>query len=240
MCRGAKVCSVLGDRSENWSKYAPLPPPVWFDGQLDFFGDAVRNAATGDFEIARALVRTIRCAQLREWYVEHGQNSGVFRSRTIGEMPLPTGPIELDKTRMSTAVAREVFLRDGYRCRYCGIRLVDERVTSAFEAVVGRDVFCATGTNAQRHGIVLAFRAIADHVLDWKRGGRTSAENLVSACWSCNYGKSNYTLDQIGLDDPRDRPPLSANGSDGLSQYINALKKQAHHLKAKITHTKDE
>ena len=32
---------------------------------------------------------------------------------------------------------------------------------------------------------------------------------LVTCCWSCNYGKSNHTFEQIGLDDPLGRIPES-------------------------------
>lgn len=88
----------------------------------------------------------------------------------------------------------------------------------AFMGVVGQEAFAATGsTNASRHGAVLTFRANVDHVLPWQRGGWTHLENLVSACWPCNYGKDRYTLDELGLDDPRLRAPVLSDGWDGLS-----------------------
>jgi len=39
------------------------------------------------------------------------------------------------------------------------------------------------------------------------RGGRTDPSNLVTACWACNYGKSSYTLTELGMEDPRRRVP---------------------------------
>jgi hypothetical protein len=33
-------------------------------------------------------------------------------------------------------------------------------------------------------------------------GGRTDESNLVTSCWSCNYGKANYTVEQIGISNP--------------------------------------
>lgn len=57
-----------------------------------------------------------------------------------------------------------VFVRDGFRCRYCGIS-VDE-------------------------GAILH----VDHVVPQSRGGDTTLENLVTACIDCNLGKSDSTL----------------------------------------------
>lgn len=61
----------------------------------------------------------------------------------------------------------DVFMRDGFRCRYCG-RSVDD-------------------------GIILQ----ADHVLPVSKGGPTCLENLVAACFECNLGKSNKLLHGI-------------------------------------------
>jgi len=33
-------------------------------------------------------------------------------------------------------------------------------------------------------------------------GGRTELDNLVTSCYSCNFGKAEYTLKQLGIDDP--------------------------------------
>lgn len=129
-----------------------------------------------------------------------------------------------DQLRSPQRFAKAVFARDGYRCRYCGVRLVPAEVLKAFGRAVGSDTFATAGTNLQRHGVALAFRAIADHVTPWTRGGRTDMENLVSACWSCNYGKADFTVDQIGLEDPRTRPVDTSDGWDGLTSRLAALR----------------
>jgi 5-methylcytosine-specific restriction endonuclease McrA len=46
------------------------------------------------------------------------------------------------------------------------------------------------------------FVATLDHVIPWSLGGRTDESNLVSSCWSCNYGKANFTVEQIGIRNP--------------------------------------
>lgn len=59
----------------------------------------------------------------------------------------------------------DVFLRDGFRCRYCG-RSIDE-------------------------GIVLH----ADHVVPESKGGPTTLANLVTSCMDCNWGKSDKMIE---------------------------------------------
>lgn len=58
----------------------------------------------------------------------------------------------------------DVFMRDGFRCRYCGVSIDD--------------------------GAILH----ADHVIPQSKGGATTLENLVTACMDCNLGKSDKDL----------------------------------------------
>ena len=225
MCRGRgkSICTELGSDVSLWSKEAPLIPPVWFDGQLSIFEEAVRLASIGDIEKARDKLRSIRSEDLQTWFIEHGQQSGEFRKRHF-RLAKPTVTVAFDPVRFPEKLAAEVFKRDGYRCRYCCFRIVPMMVLKAFSKAVGRDAFRMSGKNLERHGMVFACRGIADHVRPWNLGGRTDMDNLVSACWSCNYGKSGYTLEQIGVDDPRSRPIPIADGWDSLVSYLSALK----------------
>src|ERR1017187_8592047 len=226
MCRGKKICTKLGINAANWSKEAPLMPPGWGDGQLTIFAEAVRLASVGDVVRARIQLASIRSEDLQTWFIEHGQQSGFFRDRVL-HIAKPHSTLPFDPIRSPDKLATEVFKRDGYRCRYCGSRLVPINVLKAFSKAVGQDAFRATGTNLERHGIVLAFRANADHVVPWTLGARTDMTNLVSACWSCNFGKSSYTLEQIGVDDPRDRPIPASDGWDGLMSLLPGLRARA-------------
>jgi hypothetical protein len=58
----------------------------------------------------------------------------------------------------------DVFMRDGFRCRYCGVSVDD--------------------------GAILH----ADHLTPESRGGPTNLDNLVTACIDCNLGKSDKIL----------------------------------------------
>lgn len=69
-----------------------------------------------------------------------------------------------EKGTLAVGLRFDVFVRDEFRCRYCG-RSVDDR-------------------------IVLH----VDHVIPRSQGGPTTLENLVTACSDCNLGKSDKAL----------------------------------------------
>jgi len=222
MCRGKRFCVELGSDPLRWSRTVPLPLPDWFDAQLDTFVEAARYVASGDRASGVSVLQSIRSNDLRCWLCEHGQMSGIHRRRTLG-VPAPPYSGDTDKNNLR-AIEDRVFTRDGYRCRYCGTRVVAKSALAALERAVGKPEFCcSTNINAEDHGIVLVFKAVADHVAPLKLGGRTDLDNLVTGCQPCNYGKYNFTLDQLGLDDPRERPPVTDDW-DGLTSLVPGLK----------------
>lgn len=222
MCRGKKRCAELDANPKLWDKRSPLVPPGWFNDELELFIGAVEVAASGNRAKSIRLLSKIKSSALRNWYCEHGQMSGMFRNNEL-KIETARKNIPLDPLRSPDKYQAEVFQRDDYTCQYCGMRVIPKEVFSAYSKFVGIDFFRATGTNSQRHGIVLAFRANADHVVPWIHGGQTSLENLVTSCWSCNYGKSGYTLEEIGIDDPR-KKRITNPKWQGLSEYILKLK----------------
>jgi len=126
-----------------------------------------------------------------------------------------TGSLETE--RSIRAFETTVYERDGYTCRYCSIRVIDTKALLRFEKLVGSQNFKVKGKSNQiRHGVALVFRATADHVTPISFGGRTNLENLVTSCWSCNYGKYDALLEQMRVDDPRDRPVEPLTDWNGL------------------------
>ncbi len=207
MCRRADFCSELGTDVSLWSKECPLPPPTYFHDLLNIFEHAYMAAINGDTERAISLIPNFRSDDVRFWFNEHGQMSGYkHRYNGLGKIKISPFEGELETNRSIEKIANSVYNRDSYHCRYCGTPVVDKKVFKNFEKKVGEKNFKATGkNNLERNGLIFAFRATADHVLPIKQGGKTTLENLVTSCWVCNYGKAEKTLEQIGLDDPRDR-----------------------------------
>lgn len=217
MCRDAEFCSELGKDTSLWSRSCPLPPPEFFNAALEHFLTAFSQAQDGHIDQAIETLKRTHSDQLREWFVEHGQMSG-WHHRVKGlALPKPKKYIGLLENQKSiTPFESEVYRRDGYRCRYCLIKVIDTKALLQMEKMVGTANFKVKGKGNQiRHGVALTFRATADHVVPMSYGGRTNLENLVTCCWNCNYGKYNALLEQMGVDDPRDTPidiNLSWNG----------------------------
>ena len=203
MCRAAKVCSELGLEQSNWNLSSPLKPPQEFSEVHALFLSSYSFACDGNLELAIETLRKTNDGKIRDWYVEHGQMSGFFRLKALGSKSAPKYFGELDPNTSITNFETQVYERDGFKCAYCGNDVVHTRILKRMETLVGPESFRTSGTNAERHGTVFILRATADHVVPISRGGRTELSNLVTSCWSCNYGKSSYTLEEIGLKDPR-------------------------------------
>lgn len=222
MCRNANSCSELGIEPEKWSRLTPLSPPTFFIDSLKYFIESLQLAKNGQSEDALISLEKTRSNELRHWFVEHGQMSGWHHRVKILNHPKPNKYQGLLETNRSIkSFESMVYLRDGYVCRYCNVRVVDFKVLKRAEKVFGKDHFVASGkSNDIRHGISLAFRATADHVIPMSFGGRTNLENLVTSCWNCNYGKYNALLEQMGIDDPRDHGVSPEQRWDGALSLI--------------------
>jgi HNH endonuclease len=234
MCIRRKVCTELGDDPNYWSKDAPLPPPPWFEDEVTKFSNAVRSAAAGDLETAKGQLALLRSDELREWFGEHAQQAGHFRCFGLGGRRNNQPLVPLDPLRSTLRYEAFVYERDGYRCRYCSFRVFPGVVLKAFSNVIWVDAFGVSGPRPKRHGAAVAFKACADHVLPHFLGGRTNLDNLVTACWGCNFGKNYYTVEEIGIEDPRLRPPLMSDGWDGLMSLVPELKKRLHENTNKV------
>jgi len=50
-------------------------------------------------------------------------------------------------------------------------------------------------------------------------GGTNDEGNLVTACWPCQFGRGAWSLEEVGLLDPRLRAPIK-DGQDGLTRLL--------------------
>lgn len=210
---------------ESWSRSAPLAPPRWFGDEIRIFAEAAQLAASGAVSAARERFATLRQNEARDWFVEHAQISGLHRIRALGGARTATSS-GMPRIVTPPSIRRRAWERDRYHCRYCGLPTIHESVRMALQAVVGTDVISWGGTNAQRHGIAFIARTEYDHVEPLSAGGSNDESNVVTACPGCNYGKDRFTVEEIRLDDPRERPPILSDW-DGLTSLVPALKRIA-------------
>jgi hypothetical protein len=228
MCRGRSECSELGTDPNLWDKFCPLPSQDWFEDQLDIFQEAVTQFFNGYRNDCINTLAKIRTDEMSDWYIEHGQMSGKHRAYELG-LPVPeqVPDSRRDSLRAPKKYESQVFLRDGFRCRYCGIRLVSNQVLNTFIKSLNSTCFVKGPRNIDTHGIVIIFNPVADHVTPWNLGGMTNLDNLVASCGPCNYGKDRFTIEQIGIENPFLRNPV-VDSWDGLLSQLKRIKQNAH------------
>lgn len=224
MCIEKGACIELGTDPEKWSKHSPLVPPLWVSREVDLFVSAVNAFLSGEKGLCIDTIKNIRSDEITSWYVEHGQMSGKHRKSLLGISPPPLTDISLrDSVRSPAKLQNQVFARDGFRCRYCGNRLISQDFLKLFIRKLDSEVFKRGNTNLTAHGIIHITWPVADHVVPWNRGGMTNLDNLIASCASCNYGKAGYTIEEIGLENPFDRKPMTDSWV-GLVDKIQKLK----------------
>jgi 5-methylcytosine-specific restriction endonuclease McrA len=226
MCKGREFCYVLGKDPSSWSSECPLPPPDYFEQSVDLFEKAIEALLKGDKTQALIELQKSESEKVKEFFVEHGQQSAYFRVQNRKEIDKQNKITKKENTspRLVASIEKQVFARDHYRCRYCGLRIIAKEVFSAFSRIVGSDNFSVERKNSVRNGLTLGLRGVADHVNPYASGGQTDMDNLVTSCYSCNFGKAGYTLKQMRIEDPRERPPIQDSWV-GLTQFVPALKK---------------
>lgn len=219
MASNSRLDEILGKDPKTWPIFCLVQYPVHFDIEIDKFVSAVESAVQGSITESIKLLATIQSQELADWFIEVGQNAGAYRMKCLGRniSKQHSGKnLKWPKNR-----EYEVLKRDTYRCRYCQIRLIHEKQLDAFEKLVGNEAFPNGDTNSSRHGIRLIMRATFDHVVPVSHDSdedKNVFENVVASCWSCNFGKSYFTVEELGLELPRE--PMFQDDWDGLTTTL--------------------
>ncbi len=226
MCRNSQTCSELGSDSDLWSKTCPLPLPEYFEKAVDCFSVSIQFLLQGDLTASVENLKRSNSDLVGEFFIEHGQQSAYFRVSNRKDIDRSNRQNKSlnESPRLKNSIEKEVFLRDSYRCRYCGLRIISKDVFKEFSRIVGSEIFSVARKNSLRNGLTLGLRGVGDHVDPYALGGQTDIGNLVTSCYSCNFGKAGYTLNQLGIEDPRIREPI-ADGWLGLTEHLIALRK---------------
>ncbi len=200
MCKqaGRTYCDELGEDVSLWSKDCPLPKPTWINESHKVFLEAIKLSEEGNAHKARMLLEASSDLKMRAWFDDHAQNTGEWRTKSF-RVPAPKAALPLDTEKTFAKFEVKLFARDDFRCRYCASPVIPKKVFKKLQALVGDNALPLGRTNKTRSGFYLIFAATLDHVLPWSLGGRTDESNLVTCCWSCNYGKANYTVEQLGI-----------------------------------------
>jgi 5-methylcytosine-specific restriction endonuclease McrA len=195
-----------------------LPPIPELAAAADLLDEAADALLAGDRDRAR---KRLREANIPAVHAFAAKIMGPWDVHIHRRRPMerPTGLLKAQDRRPSQSVEAKVFARDGWQCRYCGVRVV---LPKARRILVDTfpDVVCWSGKDKDLHAAFYALSAVADHVVPHTLGGGSDENNLVTTCQCCNYGKGDRLLAEVGLIDPRTRPVV-VNGWDGLERVLS-------------------
>jgi 5-methylcytosine-specific restriction endonuclease McrA len=138
----------------------------------------------GTVGVARAMCLVLRGAV----FVEEFDGRRVLRSPRA-EFRVPSVVrlrryVNVRRRRQTAGMKRlRIFVRDSFRCQYCGDRRAAAELT-------------------------------LDHITPRSRGGRSAAENLVTACVACNTRKGSRTPEEARM------PLLTAQKPLGIEHLL--------------------
>ncbi|CAB4600147.1 unannotated protein [freshwater metagenome] len=178
------------------------------------FRRAARLVIDGDTAAAQAVVASLDDEVLRSHWFTVGAAPAA-----LGVLPrtLPPAGAPLVPKTPGAGVIAAVFARDGWRCRWCTTPVIARHALRRMHLVFPV-LFPRGDRDADRHALLLAAGATPDHVLPRSCGGTHQPDNLVTACWPCQFARGEYTMEQLGLMDPRLRPPV-IDDWDGVAWF---------------------
>lgn len=204
---------------------APIPE---LDEAAELLDRAADCLLAANVERARELIKQADMPAVRAYAlsVMGRVSTDIHRHRVVdGIPPLVARSDRARVRRLGPFEEMTVFARDGYRCRYCSSRVLVSKARNVMMSAVP-DVLHWGNADKDKHAAFYALTAVADHFVPHARGGTSAPENLITTYQSCNYGKDDSLIEQLGLIDPWTRPPICDNW-DGLSRLLqNTLGKR--------------
>jgi len=165
------------------------------------------------------LISKANMPAIRDWTESiWGHNSPHVNYRPVVGVPLCLRKEQRIKAwRPAAAEERALHQRDGFHCRFCGIPVIRKEVRARIRKVYPLALCWGRG-NKDQHAAFQAMWAQYDHLLPYARGGSNDLENIVVTCAPCNFGRMDFTLEEVGLIHPRTREPVRSTWT-GLENF---------------------
>ncbi len=195
-----------------------LSPIPEIEEAIEYLNSAVDAFINGDRNLAARLIMKADISKISEF--DKSITGKTDPKIHLQESQPKTLPEQLrDTTRMPGGKKeREIFAKDGWRCRYCGTRVISKDARKIIKEEFPIETHWAS-KESERHTALHSQAASLDHIIPHSRGGKNEYSNFITACGPCQFGRNCWTLEEVGFSDPRDRPPV-VDGWDGLTRLI--------------------
>ncbi len=182
----------------------------------------------GAVEKAADLLQAANMPEVRAWTEslwgsrkDNPDQHMYHRIRVVPDAPRRIPRAERLRVRMPNAAQQAAIINYyGYNCSFCSIPVIRKEVRKRFIAFYPDSVPWGE-TNLTQHAAFQCMTLNFDHVLPHSRGGDNSVSNVIITCDPCNSGRWFRTLEELGLEDPRRRPPKRTTW-DGLERIMAA------------------
>jgi 5-methylcytosine-specific restriction endonuclease McrA len=190
------------------------PIPEIFEA-AKLLADAVTAHLESRRDVADQLIRQANMPAIREW-VESiwGKNTGFLPKRDTKRVEKA---VRIKERMPSPTQKAELLRRDGYHCRFCGIPVIRTEIRKRIHALYPEALPWGR-RNIDQHAAFQAMWVQYDHLVAHAASGTNDLENIVITCGPCNFGRMHYSLEEVGLIDPRTREPVRSNW-DGLERF---------------------
>jgi HNH endonuclease len=196
---------------------APIPEIAEAQRLLD---DAANAHLIGDRERAGIRIAAADMPSIRDWTesIWGRHDKSILRERPDPNAPvIIVGRANRPKPRCpNSETRRQLLARDGYRCRFCGIAVIDKRIRMLLRAAYPAALPWGP-RNCDQHAAFQCMWLQYDHVIPNGRGGESTFENMVVTCAPCNFGRIERTLAEVGVLPPAPPTPSDWDGLERLA-----------------------
>lgn len=203
--------------------FRPLIPEIEHAAEL--LGNAADAHLLGDGALAESLIKAADMAVLRDWLESiWGKASPHIHFRTVADAPVAVDRGYRVVTRMPDAKVKRLLVeRDGHRCRLCGTPVIRREVRHYLSNAYPKALPWGK-RNIDQHAAFQVMWLQYDHLLPHARGGTNDLDNMLVACAACNFGRMNYTLEEVGFASPVAETDITSRW-DGLERVLSPTRK---------------
>lgn len=199
--------------------FLPLIPEL--DQAIELLVSAANESLEGNLTLSAALIAQADMPEIRDYFykIAGPTNPDIHWQSSRSKNVLPKSQ-RITKRMPTKKQQIEICERDGWRCRVCGIRVIAKEARDIFRKCFPKEAKWGR-RNDERHAALLCLTASIDHVLPHSRGGGNDLDNVICTCGACNFGRAEWTMEEVGFSNPFLKEPI-IDGWDGLRYIVNA------------------